>query len=199
MFKPIKTVAGNIISILKDNIDTDRIIPAKFMKTTTFEKLGAFCFYDERFDESGNMKEHPFNEVEISKPHILLTGKNFGCGSSREHAPQALKRANIQAIIAESFAEIFYGNSTTIGLVCIKVDNNSVFKINDIIAANKGLICAINIEEKNIVLDDQRFTFEMPDDVRDSFIQGTYDNLSLLLEKFKEIESFESRLPYRFV
>ncbi|MDC0291584.1 3-isopropylmalate dehydratase small subunit, partial [Akkermansiaceae bacterium] len=117
---PITQVSGTAVPIPGADIDTDRIIPARFMKCVTFDGLGEYAFYDVRFDpESGEKTDHPLNDERFDGASILVAGINFGCGSSREHAPQSLTKYGFSAIIAESFAEIFYGNSTTLGLPCV--------------------------------------------------------------------------------
>src|SRR5690606_14986619 len=115
----IVKVQGRGVYVPGDDIDTDRIIPARFMKCVTFDGLGAYAFYDARFDEQGNSKGHPLDDPRFRGATILLSNSNFGCGSSREHAPQALSKFGIRAIIAESFAEIFFGNATTLGMPCV--------------------------------------------------------------------------------
>ena len=112
----ITQVSGTAVPVLGDDIDTDRIIPARFMKCITFDGLGEFMFYDVRKNEDGSNKDHPLNEERFAGASILLSGNNFGCGSSREHAPQAIAKAGFSGVIAEGFAEIFFGNSTTLGL-----------------------------------------------------------------------------------
>ncbi|MDB4680774.1 3-isopropylmalate dehydratase small subunit [Akkermansiaceae bacterium] len=117
---PITQVSGTAVPIPGADIDTDRIIPARFMKCVTFDGLGEYAFYDVRLDpESGEKTDHPLNDERFKGASILIAGINFGCGSSREHAPQSLTKYGFSAIIAESFAEIFYGNSTTLGLPCV--------------------------------------------------------------------------------
>lgn len=111
-------VTGRGVYVPGDDIDTDRIIPARFMKCVTFDGLGEFAFYDERKREDGSDKPYPLNDARFLGASILLSGSNFGCGSSREHAPQALYRYGFRAVLAESFAEIFFGNSTTLGMPC---------------------------------------------------------------------------------
>ena len=117
--EPVPSVTGLAVFIPGADIDTDRIIPARFMKCVTFDGLGEFAFYDVRFDEHGVKTKHPLNDPRFSKASILVAGVNFGCGSSREHAPQSLRTYGFNGVIAESFAEIFYGNSTTLAMPCV--------------------------------------------------------------------------------
>ena len=116
---PIKKVTGKAVFVPGDDIDTDRIIPARFMKCITFDGLGEYLFYDVRKTESGENKNHNLNDPRFAEASILVSGNNFGCGSSREHAPQSILRAGYNAVIAGSFAEIFFGNSINLGVVCV--------------------------------------------------------------------------------
>src|SRR6201996_9444377 len=115
----ISKITGTCLVVPGDDVDTDRIIPARFMKCVTFDGLGEFLFHDVRFDENGKPKAHPLNDPAFQGATILIGGRNFGCGSSREHAPQAIYRYGFRAIVAESFAEIFFGNSITLGIPCV--------------------------------------------------------------------------------
>src|SRR5699024_10877425 len=119
MAQAITSITGRAVYVAGNDIDTDRIIPASYMKCVTFDGLGQYAFHDERFDDDGNSQNHPLDAEKHKGASVLITGRNFGCGSSREHAPQALVRFGFKAIIAENFAEIFFGNSTKLGLVCV--------------------------------------------------------------------------------
>src|SRR5690606_23057327 len=135
----IKEVRGRGVYVRGDDIDTDRIIPARFMKCITFDGLGEFMFYDVRKNEDGSDKEHPLNDPRFAGATILLSGSNFGCGSSREHAPQAIYRAGFRGIIAESFAEIFFGNSITLGMPCISLTREEIKEIAAAIEADPSV------------------------------------------------------------
>jgi len=126
---PITKVSGRAVPVLGDDIDTDRIIPARYLKCVTFDGIGQFAFYDERFDNKGKSKGHPIDNPKFKGANIILSGNNFGCGSSREHAPQAIKRAGFDAIVAESFAEIFFGNALTLGLVCVTMPKEKISEL----------------------------------------------------------------------
>jgi 3-isopropylmalate/(R)-2-methylmalate dehydratase small subunit len=199
LINPIEIINGKLIKLLVDNIDTDRIIPARFMKTITFENLGEFCFHDERFDTNGLKKDHPFNNIVNGNDYILLTGKNFGCGSSREHAPQSLKRAGVKAIIAESFAEIFFGNATTIGLPCIELSSSDIELINNITLDNPQTECIINLAKRTVNINNKTFLFDIPEDARTSFLNGTYDSLNVLVKNIDLIKDFERKIPYKII
>jgi 3-isopropylmalate/(R)-2-methylmalate dehydratase small subunit len=125
----ITRVAGRAVNVPGNDIDTDRIIPARFMKCVTFDGLGEFLFYDMRKNADGSDKPHPLNDPRFKGATILLSGMNFGCGSSREHAPQALQKYGIRAVIAEGFAEIFHGNSTTLGMPCVTASREDIEQI----------------------------------------------------------------------
>ena len=132
---PIKKVSGQAVFVPGDDIDTDRIIPARFMKCITFDGLGEYLFYDVRKTEGGEDKQHNPNDPRFAEASILVSGNNFGCGSSREHAPQSILRAGYKAVIAGSFAEIFFGNSTNLGVVCAiasDVDRKAIAQAIDI-------------------------------------------------------------------
>ena len=137
---PITQISGTAVPIPGADIDTDRIIPARFMKCVTFDGLGEYAFYDVRFDpESGEKTNHPLNDERFKGASILVAGINFGCGSSREHAPQSLAKYGFNAIIAESFAEIFYGNSTTLGLPCVSSTRENIDALKVACAADSAL------------------------------------------------------------
>ncbi|MGA1861891.1 3-isopropylmalate dehydratase small subunit [Deferribacter thermophilus] len=195
----IKKVEGRIVPVLGDDIDTDRIIPARYLKCVTFDGLGEFAFYDERFDKDGKSLGHPFDDEKFKGANILLTGKNFGCGSSREHAPQALKRAGIDAIIAESFAEIFLGNATTLGIVCITVEKDIINEISEIIINKPLTNVLINLENKTLKVGEKTYPFEIKETNRQAFLTATYDSLLELIKNIPKIKELEKKLPYRFV
>src|SRR4051794_36341187 len=132
----ITSVTGRGVYVPGNDIDTDRIIPARFMKCVTFDGLGDFLFYDVRKNADGTDKAHPLNEARFKGAKILLSGSNFGCGSSREHAPQAIQKYGFKAVIAENFAEIFFGNSTGLGIPCVTASREDIAKIAAAVEAN---------------------------------------------------------------
>ena len=132
----ITSVSGRAVNVPGNDIDTDRIIPARFMKCVTFDGLGEFLFYDVRKNLDGTEKSHPLNEARFKGATILLSGANFGCGSSREHAPQAIAKYGFKAVVAENFAEIFFGNSTTLGIPCVTASRDDIAKISAFTEAN---------------------------------------------------------------
>ena len=195
-FEPIKQVAGTGIYVPGDDIDTDRIIPARFMKCITFDGLGEYLFYDVRKTEDGADKKHNLNDPRFSGASILISGNNFGCGSSREHAPQSIRRAGFNAVIAGSFAEIFYGNSTNLGIVCVTVTDADREVLGKAIEVNPGLEITIDVNDHKVWFGDQYVTCDMRPGARSSLLIGTYDPLDELLEGIEEVTKTAETLPY---
>lgn len=194
---PITQVTGTAVPIPGADIDTDRIIPARFMKCVTFDGLGEFAFYDVRFDpESGEKTNHPLNDERFKGAQILVAGINFGCGSSREHAPQSLVKYGFNAIVAESFAEIFYGNSTTLGLPCVSASRKNIDALKEACNADPSLEVTINLEAMTVTAGDLAFAVEMPSSARQALIAGKYDPIKELLDNSDQIEATAAALPY---
>jgi 3-isopropylmalate/(R)-2-methylmalate dehydratase small subunit len=192
----ISEVEGSGIVVRGNDIDTDRIIPARFMKQVTFTPLGQYVFYDARHDEEGNKKEHPFNEEQFKNASILVVNKNFGCGSSREHAPQSLMRWGIKAIIGESFAEIFAGNCTVMGVPTLMLTHKEVSALMDFIEKNPAGAITVDNEKQEINYGDKKVKATMHASSRTALLEGTWDSTSLLLESRGEIKNVASRLDY---
>ena len=191
-----KLIRGRAIPVPGDDIDTDRIIPARYLRMITFEELGRYAFFDERFDENGKPREHPLNDPRFQGGSIMVVNRNFGCGSSREHAPQSLMRTGIQAFIGESFAEIFSGNCTALGLPAARVSHEDAVKLQSMVAADPGLEIAVDLEAGVVTAGASRFTFTMPDSDRSSLVWGTWDTTAMLLSNRESILSTASRIPY---
>lgn len=195
--EPITQVSGTAVPIPGADIDTDRIIPARFMKCVTFDGLGEFAFYDVRFDPvSGEKTDHPLNDERFKGSSILIAGINFGCGSSREHAPQSLAKYGFKAIIAESFAEIFYGNSTTLGLPCVSSSKENIDALKAACAADPSLNVAIDLEAMTVTAGDLSFGVEMPTPARHALLSGKYDPIKELLDNNDKIEATAASLSY---
>ena len=186
----INKIKGKGVFVSGNDIDTDRVIPARFMKCVTFEGLGQYAFYDARFDSNGNLTGHPLDSHRSAS--VLISGNNFGCGSSREHAPQALYHWGIRAIIAESFAEIFFGNAITLGIPCLKTSQSS--EIGALAEKNPDAELEIDLENKLISLAGKQFNFEIPEEARLALIKGEWDPIALLLKNKDEIAQLEKRL-----
>ena len=195
--EPITQVSGTAVPIPGADIDTDRIIPARFMKCVTFDGLGEFAFYDVRFDpETGEKTDHPLNDERFNGASILVAGINFGCGSSREHAPQSLAKYGFNGIVAESFAEIFYGNSTTLGLPCVTASKSDVDALKDATAADPTLEVKIDLEAMTVTAGDLSFAVEMPVPARSALLAGKYDPIKELLDNQDKIEATAASLAY---
>jgi 3-isopropylmalate/(R)-2-methylmalate dehydratase small subunit len=192
----IEQASGRAVAVHGDDIDTDRIIPARFLKTITFEGLEDHVFEDDREEARANGKVHPFDDPAHRGAAILLGGSNFGCGSSREHAPQAIKRWGIQAVVAVSFAEIFYGNSMMIGLPCASVSEDQMQKVMALADAQPDLEFRLDLKSSILEAGDLAVPVSMPESVRSALLSGDWDATSLLLDRYGEVEQLAARLPY---
>ncbi len=188
----ISNVHGQCISLIGNDIDTDRIIPARFLKCVNFDSLGESVFEDDRKTLKGR---HPFDLEENKNASILIVNSNFGCGSSREHAPQALMRWGIKAIIGESFADIFYSNCIAIGIPCFTLPKKSLEKIQNH-CDNKFLFLEIDLKNSMAKSKDLRFNLEIKESSRKMFLSGEWDATSTLLENKNLIENKFNDLPY---
>lgn len=193
-------VAGRAVPVVGDDIDTDRIIPARYLKEITFSRMGEYPFYDERFNADGSKKDHPFNEERFQGASILVANANFGCGSSREHAPQALARWGIKAVIAESFAEIFSGNCTMIGVPTLVADKADVNRLQEVAArasnATAGVEMVIDLEKMEVSAADVTVKVTMPEPRRRALLDGTWDSTSLLVANLDKVRATAAALPY---
>jgi len=196
--EPITTVSGRGVHVPGADIDTDRIIPARFMKCVTFDGLGDYAFHDVRFDpDSGKPTEHPLNDPRFKDATILIAGVNFGCGSSREHAPQSLSKYGFRAVIAESFAEIFFGNSTTLGMPCVTLTRDDLASLRQAIEADPTTEITIDLESRRVRLGDGReFPLEIPESARDALLSGRWDPIQELLERRQRVAEIAAGLPY---
>ena len=192
----IKKLEGKAVYVPGDDVDTDRIIPARFMKCITFDGLGEYLFYDVRYNEDGSKKEHNLNDDRFSEATIIVSGNNFGCGSSREHAPQSIQKAGFKAVIAGSFAEIFFGNSTNLGVVCVVVGNEDRKQIAELIDQNPKLAVSIDLEALKVNVGEYSFECTIKGDARKSLLDGSFDSLNELLEGNVEVDSIVSGLEY---
>ncbi len=192
----ITEVKGQGVYVAGNEIDTDRIIPARFMKCVTFDGLGEYLFYDVRKHEDGSDKEHPLNDERFSKASILLAGANFGCGSSREHAPQALYRYGFRGLIAESYAEIFFGNSTTLGIPCFCAAKEDIQAIAAAVEADPSIEITLDVENERIGFGDQSVTAVVRESARKALCEGKWDMIGELKEVEDQISEVAARLPY---
>lgn len=192
----VRVVAGQAVPLVGNDIDTDRIIPARFLRCVTFAGLGEQVFRDERFHDDGSPKEHPFNDPAYCKGSILIVNRNFGCGSSREHAPQALMRWGIKAIIGESFAEIFAGNCSNLGVPAFTAPASVVRALQEMVQGDHELLLMLDVETGKLKIGEARFQLELSDSARTALLGGTWDTLAQLLKNEGEIEKVCVRLPY---
>ena len=191
----ISTVAGRAIPVSGNDIDTDRIIPARFLKEITFSRMGEYPFFDERFDADGGQKDHPFNRSEHQGAGILLANANFGCGSSREHAPQSLVRWGIKAIVAESFAEIFAGNCIMLGtpVVCALVSD--IVALQQLAQEEPQTIFTLDLEAGTIKAAGLTIGVDMPPSRRKALLEGCWDSTSLLMANAQKVKQLAAHLP----
>jgi len=188
----IEQVTGRAVPLPLDDIDTDRIIPARYLRCVTFEGLGEHAFEDDRKQDS----KHPFDDARFQGASVLIAGRNFGCGSSREHAPQALIRWGIKALIAESFAEIFFGNCTSNGVPCVTVSSDVVRQLADAVTAQPELEVTVDLVGLQVRCGTLTFPCKTLDSARSSLTTGQWDFLAQLVEGEIEIKETAKRLPY---
>lgn len=193
---PVTAVAGTGIPVKGNDIDTDQIIPARFMKVVTFEGLGQFAFFDQRFDDDDNQKEHPFNDARFQDASILVVNANFGCGSSREHAPQALMRWGIDAVIGESFAEIFAGNCLAMGIPTVTADTTAIETLQATIEASPETEIAIDITEESVTYNGTTMDASIDDSHRDALINGAYDTTAVMHSNLDQVRQTAESIPY---
>lgn len=192
----IEKVSGRAVAIHGADIDTDRIIPARFLKTITFDGLQDHLFEDDRVEAQAHGRVHPIDVPAHAGAKIMLGGVNFGCGSSREHAPQAIKRWGIDAVIAVSFAEIFFGNSMMIGLPCAAVTDAEMQQLMDLADTNPTTEFVFDLASSTLTAGSLVITVSMPDSVRSALRSGDWDATALLLDRYEEVERVAARLPY---
>ena len=194
---PVPSVSGRAVFIPGADIDTDRIIPARFMKCVTFDGLGEFAFYDVRFDEHGNKTQHPLNDPRFAGASILIAGVNFGCGSSREHAPQSLRKYGFNGVIAESFAEIFYGNSTTLAMPCVMAKAADIVALRDAVEADPQTEVIIDVSVLKVrTSGGLEIDVTMPESAREALLSGRWDPIQELLVNEAAVEAKAAELLY---
>jgi 3-isopropylmalate/(R)-2-methylmalate dehydratase small subunit len=199
MSDKIITVKGKAVPVRGSNIDTDRIIPARYLRCVSFDGLTNKAFEDDRLQAKERGEVHPFDDPRFEDAEILLSGKNFGCGSSREHAPQSLLRWNkgIKAILAEErFAEIFFGNCTTLGIPCVNADAEATEKVMAAVEANPDLEVKLDLEKMTLSFSDDAIAVTMKEGARQQLMQGRYDPTQELLEAKEEILKKAAEIPY---
>ena len=188
----ILLLAGRALPMRGDDLDTDRIMPARFLRAVTFEGLERHLFEDDRAANPA----HPFNDARYQGATVLIVNRNFGCGSSREHAPQGIARAGFKAIIGESFSEIFAGNSVMLGMPCFTADRALIDRLQSLIERAPETTVHVDVATGRVDAGSVTFTAQLPSAVRDAFVTGQWNPTAMLLDRFDEVQTVAARLPY---
>lgn len=192
----VSCVSGRAVPVRGNDIDTDRIIPARYLKEVTFARMGEYPFFDERFDSSGQTKPHPFNDARFKGASLFFVNKNFGCGSSREHAPQALYRFGIHAIVGESFAAIFAGNCVMMGLPAVTVTSAEMEELMKSVEENPQTVYTVDLQAKLLCYGERKIRFDIPDSYRSALVTGSWDSTSMLRANLDKVKVVAAKLPY---
>jgi 3-isopropylmalate/(R)-2-methylmalate dehydratase small subunit len=192
----ITRISGTALPMRGNDIDTDRVIPARYLKEVTFARMGEYPFFDERFDPAGRKKDHPFNDPEYRGASILFVNKNFGCGSSREHAPQALFRFGLKAIVGESFAAIFAGNCTMMGVPTVTVNATVMEQLMRSVEEEPRTRYTVDLDAKTLSYGSHTVAIDLPETYRSALISGSWDSTALLRANLEQVRKTAARLPY---
>jgi 3-isopropylmalate/(R)-2-methylmalate dehydratase small subunit len=188
----IAEISGRGLPLRGDDIDTDRIMPARFLRSISFEGLETHVFEDDRRADPS----HPFNDSRLTGASILLVNANFGCGSSREHAPQGLLRAGFRAIVGESFSEIFLGNAAMIGMPCFVASRETVESLQTLVEATPGTVLTADVAAGVVTAGALRVAAAVAPALRDAFLSGQWNPTAMLLDHFEDVRAVGARLPY---
>ncbi len=191
-------ISGKAVAVRGNDIDTDRIIPARYLRCVTFDGLGEHAFEDDRKQLAEKGKTHPFDNAKYAGATVLVVNKNFGCGSSREHAPQSIMRwgNGINAIIGESFAEIFFGNCVTLGVPCMTADEATIQQLQDAVETDPNAEFVLDIDKKTVTVGGETYNVQLPDGPRQQFLEGRWDSTAELLAAKDQINATAGKLPY---
>ncbi len=190
----IRRVAGTGVPLRGNDVDTDQIMPARFMKEVTFENMGKYVFYDARRDDDGERNDHPFNEYRGA--NILIVNKNFGCGSSREHAPQGLMRWGIRGVVGESFAEIFEDNCKSLGIPAMTTDRATVEELQSFVEADPDAGLELDVESETVVYDGREVGVEIDGAMKEALVKGTWDTTAVMHSNMDRVRETANGLPY---
>jgi len=190
----VRRVAGTAVPIRGDDIDTDQIIPARFMKEVTFDNMADYLFYDARRDDRGEFNDHPLNEY--TGANIAVVNQNFGCGSSREHAPQAMLRWGIEGIVGESFAEIFADNCKSLGIPAVTADHETVTDLQEFVEQTPDAGIEIDVERERVVYDGKEVDVDVDDAMQEALIEGIWDTTALMRSNLDLVHNTAEALPY---
>lgn len=186
-----------MLPIRGDNIDTDRIIPARFLKSVSFDGLEEHLFEDDRREtDARHPHSHPASNPVFAAATVMLVNRNFGCGSSREHAPQAIRRRGIRAIVGESYSEIFFGNAIALGMPCVSATPETMQALMAAVEAAPTVEVAVDLEAMTVRAGGTTYPITMPAPARDAFVNGTWDATGLLVSNFEDVQAVANRLPY---
>jgi 3-isopropylmalate/(R)-2-methylmalate dehydratase small subunit len=189
---PITLVTGRGLPLRGADLDTDRIMPARFLRAVTFEGLEKHVFEDDRAADP----KHPFNDARFHGATVLVVNRNFGCGSSREHAPQGLLRFGIRAIVGESYSEIFLGNASVLGIPCFTADARAIDELQTLIERTPETVVEAHVDSGVIAAGPLKIQGHLPSGVRDAFVTDQWNPTSMLLDRFEDVRNVASRLPY---
>ena len=192
---PIAQVTGRAVVVAGDDIDTDRIIPARYMRCITFDGLGEYLFRDVRQTPEGKSTNHPIDDPKYKGATVLISGMNFGCGSSREHAPQAIARAGFKAVIAGGFAEIFFGNSTTLGLPCATAARKDLTALMSLIQKDPSTLVKIDVEKLQVTAGSLSFPVSLKASAQQGLLSGRYDAIADLLANLPKVKELAAQVP----
>ncbi len=194
----ITVVAGRPIPLPGNEIDTDQIIPARYMTAVTFDGMGRYAFQDLRFDREGNKLDHPMNDprFEAKGPRVAIVHKNFGCGSSREHAPQALWRWGVQAIVGESFADIFFNNCVSMGIPCVQASEADIHALMTIVNEDPAHDLTVDLEAMTATYKGVGYGVKTHDGARHRLRTGTWDATGILVDALDQVRGTAAKLPY---
>jgi len=190
----ITEVSGTGVPIPGDDVDTDQILPAQFMKEVTFDNMADYLFYDARRDEDGEFNDHPLNRFEGAS--IAVVNSNFGCGSSREHAPQAMMRWGVDGVVGESYAEIFRDNCKSLGIPAVTADHETVVALQEWIEANPDGHIDIDVEGETVTYGDTVIDVAVDDAMREALVEGIWDTTALMYSNRSKVDETVGDLPY---
>jgi 3-isopropylmalate/(R)-2-methylmalate dehydratase small subunit len=193
----VQRISGTGLPIRGENIDTDRIIPARFLKSVSFDGLETHLFEDDRREADGRKpNSHPASNPAFSAATVMLVNRNFGCGSSREHAPRAIRRRGIRAIVGESFSEIFFGNSVALGMPCVSAAPETLQALMTAVENEPSTELVVDLDVMTVHSNGATYPIALPAPARDAFLSGTWDATALLLADFEQVRAVADRLPY---
>ncbi|ERG94910.1 3-isopropylmalate dehydratase small subunit [Haloquadratum walsbyi] len=190
----IRRVAGTGVPVRGNDVDTDQIMPARFMKEVTFDNMGEYVFYDARRDDSGDLNDHPLNEYKGAS--ILIVNKNFGCGSSREHAPQGLMRWGIRGVIGESFAEIFADNCKSLGIPAMTTDQETINHLQSFVESDPGAGLEMDVKDSTVIYDGKEVAVEIDSAMQEALIDGIWDTTAVMHSNMDRVRDAVNELPY---